>query len=50
MAKTGDAVSYPLGILGWRSWEMVAMLGIFVSYFGRSISVRMHLKELDELY
>ena len=46
----GDAVSYPLGILGWRSWEMVAMLGIFVSYFGRSISVRMHLKELDELY
>ena len=46
----GDAVSYPLDILDWRSWEIVAMLGIFVSYFGRSISVRMHSKELDELY
>ena len=46
----GDAVSYPLDILDWRSWEIVAMLGIFVSYFGRSISVRMHSKDLDELY
>jgi hypothetical protein len=46
----GDAVSYPLDILDWRSWEIIAMLGIFVSYFGRSISVRMHSKELDELY
>ena len=36
-------------ILDWRSWEIIAMLGIFVSYFGRNISVRMHSKELDEL-
>ncbi|MAE97467.1 MAG: hypothetical protein CL965_00005 [Euryarchaeota archaeon] len=46
----GEAVSYPLDILDWRSWEIVAMIGIFMSYFGRSISVRMHSKELDELY
>lgn len=46
----GDAMSYPLDILDWRSWEIVAMLGISVSYFGRSISVRMRSKELDELY
>ena len=46
----GYAVSYPLDILDWRFWEIVAMLGISVSYLGRSISVRMLSKELDELY
>ena len=46
----GGAVSYPLDILDWRFWEIVAMLGISVSYFCRSISVRMLSKELDELY
>ena len=44
----GDVISYPFDMLEWRSWEIVAMLSISVSYFGRSIPGSIRSRKLGE--
>ena len=44
----GDVISYPFDILEWRSWEILAILSISVSYFGRDILGSIRSRKLDE--
>ena len=44
----GDVISYPYDILEWRSWEIIAMLSISVSYFGRNILLSIRSRKLGE--